>query len=110
MLDRKVRLLLGTDTPSNEGIGNPPGLNGRFEVQRWLDAGVPLPRILRAATLDNATAFRLSAELGSIEVGKRADLLLLRADPLRTITAYDAIETVILNGEPIARDSLLPAN
>jgi imidazolonepropionase-like amidohydrolase len=110
MLDRKVRLLLGTDTPSNEGIGNPPGLNGRFEVQRWFEAGVPLPRILRAATLDNATAFGLSRELGSIEVGKRADLLLLRADPLRTVAAYDAIETVFLDGTPIERDSLLPAN
>jgi imidazolonepropionase-like amidohydrolase len=110
MLDRKVRLLFGTDTPSNEGIGNPPGLNGRFEVQRWFDAGVPLPRILRAATLDNAAAFRLSSEIGSIEVGKRADLLLLRADPLRSVAAYDAIETVFLGGRPITRDSLLPAN
>ena len=110
MLDRKVRLLFGTDTPSNEGIGNPPGLNGRFEVQRWLEAGVPLPRILRAATLDNAAAFRLSGELGSIEVGKRADLLLLRADPLHTVAAYDAIETVFLDGRPIERDSLLPAD
>jgi imidazolonepropionase-like amidohydrolase len=110
MLDRKVRLLFGTDTPSNEGIGNPPGLNGRFEMQRWLDAGVPLPRILRAATLDNATAFGLSMELGSIEVGKRADLVLLRDDPLRTVTAYDAIETIFLDGRPLERDSLLPAN
>jgi imidazolonepropionase-like amidohydrolase len=110
MLDRGVRLLFGTDTPSNEGIGNPPGLNGRFEVQRWVEAGVPLPRILRSATLDNATAFGLSNELGSIEVGKRADLLLLRADPLGTVAAYDAIETVFLNGAPIARESLLPAN
>jgi imidazolonepropionase-like amidohydrolase len=71
---------------------------------------VPLPRILRAATLDNAAAFRLSSELGSIEVGKRADLLLLRANPLTTVTAYDAIETVFLDGEPIARQTLLPAN
>ena len=110
MLDRKVRLLFGTDTPSNEGFGNPPGLNGRFEMQRWLDAGMPLPRILRAATLDNAAAFRLSGEIGSIEVGKRADLLLLRADPLRTVAAYDAIETVFLDGRPIARESLLPAD
>jgi imidazolonepropionase-like amidohydrolase len=110
MLDRQVRLLFGTDTPSNEGIGNPPGLNGRFEMQRWYDAGVPLPRILRAASLDNAAAFQLSGDLGSIEVGKRADLLLLRADPLRSVAAYDAIETVFLDGRPIERNSLLPAN
>jgi hypothetical protein len=41
--------------------------------------------------------------------GKRADLLLLDENPLATITAYDAIETVFLNGEPIARFAVLPA-
>ncbi len=109
MLAEGVALLFGTDTPSNEGIGNPPGLNGRLELQRWVEAGVPLLRILRAATLDNAVAFGLSTTLGSIEVGKRADLLLLGANPLTTVTAYDAIETILLKGEPIARASLLPA-
>ena len=109
MLAHRVKLLLGSDTPSNQGIGNPPGLNGRLEVQRWFEAGASLARILRAATLDNAAAFRLSRELGSIEVGKRADLLLLRANPLESVDAYDAIETVFLNGEPIARASLLAA-
>ena len=108
MLAEKAKLLFGTDTPSNEGIGNPPGLNGRLEMARWFEAGVPLPRILRAATLDNAAAFGLSADLGTIEVGKRADLLLLRENPLQTITAYDAIETIFLNGERFTRASLLP--
>jgi imidazolonepropionase-like amidohydrolase len=110
MLAENVKLLFGSDTPSNAGIGNPPGLNGRLEMARWLDAGVPLSRILRAATLDNAITFGLSASLGTIEVGKRADLLLLRADPLKTAAAYDAIDMVVLNGSPIARGSLLPVN
>jgi len=110
MLAEKVKLLFGSDTPAGEGIGNPPGLNGRFELSRWQEAGVPLSQILRAATLDNAAIFGLSKDLGTIEVGKRADLLLLRADPLKTITAYDAIETIFLNGNPIPRESLLPAN
>jgi imidazolonepropionase-like amidohydrolase len=107
MLNEKVKLLFGTDTPANEGIGNPPGLNGRLELNRWADAGVPLSHILRAATLDNAKAFGLS-DRGTIEVGKRADLLLLRADPLKSIAAYDAIETILLNGNPLPRASLLP--
>jgi len=110
MLAEKVKLLFGTDTPSNEGIGNPPGLNGRLELDRWAEAGVPLSRILRAATLDNAVAFRLSADRGTIEVGKRADLLLLKRNPLETSDAYDAIETVFVNGKPNSRESLLPAN
>jgi imidazolonepropionase-like amidohydrolase len=106
----KVKLLFGSDTPSNEGIGNPPGLNGRLEMTRWSEAGVPLSDILRAATVENAAAFGLAKELGTIEVGKRADLLLVRGDPLRSIAAYDSIETVFLNGHPIERGTLLPVN
>jgi imidazolonepropionase-like amidohydrolase len=106
MTAKNVRMLFGTDTPSNEGIGNPPGLNGRLEIGHWADAGVALSRILSAATLDNAVAFGMS-DRGSIEVGKRADLLLLRKDPLKSVAAYDSIETVFLNGELIARASLV---
>jgi hypothetical protein len=110
MVAENVKLLSGSDTPSNEGIGNPPGLNGRKEMTRWADADVPLRRILRAATMDNAKRFGLWADLGSIEVGKRANLLLLRADPLQAINAFDPIETVFLDGNPIPRSSLLPVN
>jgi hypothetical protein len=106
MVKENVRLLFGTDTPSNEGIGNPPGLNGRLELGHWADAGVPLPTILRAATIDNATAFGMS-DRGTIEVGKRADFLLLRENPVKTIGAYDSIETIFLNGEPLTRSSLV---
>jgi len=108
MVAENVKLLFGTDTPSNEGIGNPPGLNGRLELNHWVEAGVPLLRILRAATIDNAIAFGLS-DRGTIEVGKRADLLLLRENPLNNVAAYDSIETIILNGEPLSRGSLLPS-
>jgi imidazolonepropionase-like amidohydrolase len=107
MVAEKVKLLFGTDTPSNEGIGNPPGLNGRLELNHWIDAGAPLSGVLRAATIDNAEAFGMT-DRGTIEVGKRADLLLLRADPLKTVAAYDRINTIFLNGEPLARSSLLP--
>jgi imidazolonepropionase-like amidohydrolase len=48
----------------------------------------------------------LSRELGSIEAGKRADLLLLKENPLTNVSAYDSIETIFLNGEPIARQTL----
>jgi len=110
MLQDHVPLLFGSDTPGVDGFGNPPGLNGRLELQNWADAGAPLPLILRAATLDNAAALGLSHELGSIEVGKRADLLLLKANPLVNVSAYDSIETIFLNGEPIARDTLRAHN
>lgn len=99
--------IFGSDTAvGTPGWGNPPGLSGLREMQAWVDAGIDLKTILRAATLDNAKAFGLDVELGSIEVGKRADLLLLTANPLQTLDAYDRIERVILRGEVIERDSL----
>jgi imidazolonepropionase-like amidohydrolase len=107
MVAENVKLLFGTDTPSNEGIGNPPGLNGRLELGRWVEAGVPLQEVLRAATLDNAVAFRLS-DRGTIEPGKRADLLLLRENPLKSVAAYDSIDSIFLNGELLPRTSLRP--
>lgn len=107
MMSREnVELIFGTDTPSNEGVGNPPGLNGRLELDHWADAGVPLPKILRAATIDNANVFGMS-DRGTIEVGKRADLVLLRKNPLQEVAAYDSIETIFLNGETLPRPSLV---
>ena len=101
-----VRLLFGSDTPGVDGFGNPPGLNGRLEMQNWAAAGVPPAAILRAATIENAKAMGLARDLGSIEIGKRADLVLLDRDPLASVSAWDAIDTVFLGGVPIPRDRL----
>jgi imidazolonepropionase-like amidohydrolase len=106
MLRDRVPLIFGSDTPSGDGFGNPPGLNGRLELQAWANLGASPALILRAATLENASALGLADSLGTIEDGKRADLLLLTKDPLADVSAYDAIETVFLNGVPLARDSL----
>jgi imidazolonepropionase-like amidohydrolase len=110
MLKDKVALIFGTDTPAGDGIGNPPGLNGRLEIQNWADAGASPAQILRAATIDNAAALGLQGSLGTIEPGKQADLLLLRSNPLRDVHAYDSIELVILRGRPIHRNELKPIN
>jgi imidazolonepropionase-like amidohydrolase len=110
MLRDHVPLLFGSDTPGVDGFGNPPGLNGRLELQNWADAGAALSLILRAATLDNATALGLSHDLGSIQVGKRADLLLLKENPLASVSAYDSIETIFLDGQAIAREALRAHN
>ena len=61
------RLLFGTDTPAQDGPGNPPGLNGYLELESWARAGIPLADIFRAATLENARMFRLDDRIGTIE-------------------------------------------
>lgn len=100
------RLLFGTDTPAQDGLGNPPGLNGYLELESWARAGIPLAGIFRSATLENARMFGLEERIGTIEPGKQADLVLLNSNPLETIQAYNDISLVILNGEPIERRNL----
>ena len=92
------RLLFGTDTPSAPTYANPPGLNGWLEMNNYVEAGVTPAQIFQAATLSNARALKLEREIGTVEVGKRANLLLLRQDPTRTIQAWRGIEKVILGG------------
>jgi imidazolonepropionase-like amidohydrolase len=99
-------LLFGSDTPSGPTYANPPGLNGWWEIQRWADAGVSNAAIFNALTIANARAFGLEREVGSIQPGRRAHLLLLRQNPLQTVKAYDAIDTVILAGVPFERSQL----
>lgn len=104
MAEQHTHFLFGTDTATGgNGWGNPPGLNGFWEMRAWKNAGVPLATIFRAATLDNAKAFGLAAELGTVETGKRANLLLMNKNPLTDVAAYDSIETIILGGDAIAR-------
>ena len=77
-----------------------------MEMKRWAFAGVTPQQFLRAATLENAKMFGLDADIGTVEMGKIADLLLLSSSPLDSIDAYDDIEIVISNGKLIERSAL----
>ena len=101
-----ANFLFGTDTPSAPTYGNLPGLNGYLEMQQLKKAGLTLKQIFRAATINNARTFKIDSQVGTIEPGKTANLLLLRKSPLETIDAYDSIVTVWIHGKQISRDSL----
>lgn len=98
VVSRHGRILFATDTPSAPTYANPPGLNGWLEMHRLMRAGETPAQIFKSATLDNANALNLGRDIGTVQVGKRADLLLLRQDPRQTIDAYTSIIKVILNG------------
>jgi imidazolonepropionase-like amidohydrolase len=98
VIARHGRVLFGTDTPSAPTYANPPGLNGWLEMHRLIDAGETPAQIFKSATLTNAKALNLDRDIGTVQVGKRANLLLLRQDPAQTIDAYAEIVKVILNG------------
>jgi imidazolonepropionase-like amidohydrolase len=106
MAAHDARILFGTDTPSAPTYANPPGRNGWLEMQRLIDAGLTPAQLFRAATLSNAEALGLSRDIGTVEPGRRANLLLLREDPTQTIQAYDEIVKVILHGRVLDRAEL----
>ncbi len=110
LAEADAHLLFGSDTPSDLIYTNPPGLNGRLEMNNWVAAGVSQKQLFRALTIDNARVLRLERQLGTVEPGKVANLLLLRADPLQSVEAYDTIETVFLHGRPIPRAVLSARN
>jgi imidazolonepropionase-like amidohydrolase len=99
-------LLLGSDTPSAPTYGNQPGYDTFKEMRLMAQAGIPLSEIFAAGTINNARQLRLEKDYGTIEKGKIANLLLLDANPLASVEAWSRIDTVILHGEPIARESL----
>ena len=103
---RNANFLFGTDTPSAPTYGNLPGLNGYLEMQQLHEAGLSLEQIFKAATISNAREFKLDSQVGTIEPGKIANLVLLRKSPLESVDAYDSIVTVWVHGMPMSRDSL----
>jgi imidazolonepropionase-like amidohydrolase len=103
---KNANFLFGTDTPSGPTFGNLPGLNGYLEMQQLQKAGLSLGQIFKAATVNNAREFKLDSQLGSIQPGKIANLVLLKKSPLESLEAYDSIVTVWVHGTPVSRDSL----
>ena len=93
--DAKVRFLAGTDS------GGVPYLHYGFtlhdELGLLVEAGFTPMQALQAATRD-AAQFLSNKDAGTIEVGKRADLVLLTADPLADIHNTQKIEAVIVHG------------
>jgi imidazolonepropionase-like amidohydrolase len=75
-------------------------------MRRLHAAGMSLAQLFKAATINNARSFRLDAKVGTIEVGKTANLLLMRTSPLEDIGAYDSVETVWVGGRKAERGEL----
>jgi imidazolonepropionase-like amidohydrolase len=95
-----VRLIFGTDTPFAFGNFFHSIMN---EVRGLKPAGLSNVAILRMATIDAARALDLGDRLGTIEVGKTADVVLLGADPVTNIEALEAVELVIKEGRIVFR-------
>jgi imidazolonepropionase-like amidohydrolase len=91
-----VGLMAGTDAPLRN---SPPGFGLHEELLHFTRAGLTPFEALRAATLEPARFLGMLDSLGTVEVGKVADLVLLTANPLADIRNSSRTEYVIANGK-----------
>ncbi len=99
-----VHLTVGTDFPNPWVI---PGVSFHEELELLAEAGIPTLEVLKMATYNGAVALGLEAEIGSIEVGKRADLVVLTSNPAAHLANTRAIDLVLLGGQPLKPAVLL---
>jgi Amidohydrolase family len=99
-----VSLLVGTDAPV---AFCPSGFAIHQELALLVEARVTPAAALQMATLNNAKALQQEHNLGSIEAGKLADLVILDADPLAEIGNSRKIYSIIRGGKVCDRQALL---
>lgn len=106
-----VKFTLATDSgPDTKELGSVVwGRLGRIHFDRMVglqDAGAQPMDILIAATRNGAEAYGLGDELGTLEKGKRADILVLDKNPLEDVANFRTIYRVLKDGVVIDRESL----
>jgi imidazolonepropionase-like amidohydrolase len=100
MLDAGVPIGAGTDTPIGLAI---PGYSLHRELEMLVRAGMTPLQALEASTIRPAEFLGIQDQMGTIEVGKRADLVLLAKNPLEDIRNTRQIDTVISKGKVMPR-------
>jgi cytosine/adenosine deaminase-related metal-dependent hydrolase len=68
---------------------------------------LPASRVLRMATIDGARALGLDSEIGSLEVGKRADVAVVRLDRLHATPVTDVVSALVYSAEQDDVDTVI---
>ena len=93
-----VKIAFGTDA----GVSRHGRNADEFELM--VKHGMPAAEAIRAATVNAADLLGLSAEIGTLEPGKRADLIAVRGDPLADVTTLKRVGFVMSDGVVRKRD------
>lgn len=101
-VDQGGKLIASTGAPS----GGSPGVSLHNEIRMYRESGLTPMQAIQAATIWPMQAYRKDKELGSIEAGKRADLVVLNRNPLDDISATRDIHMVIKSGKIVDREGL----
>ena len=101
LADAGARLVLGADTGVQDHV---PGFMEHRELELIVEAGVSPADAIRIAT--RASAEVLGVDTGLLEAGRRADFVVLDANPMYGIENTRQISAVYLNGEAVDREAL----
>lgn len=91
-------LAVGTDSDAGDDL---PASVIHDELEAMLEAGLDAYDTIRLATVGGANLIGLSSEIGTVTIGKRADLLLLRCDPSQDIACLREPEMVVARGKVV---------
>lgn len=95
MYDGGVKILSATDMPE---FGLLPGQSLHHELELLHEAGINSSDVLRIATVNGARALGISDKVGTIQIGKEANMIVLASNPLVNISNTKKIEQVINEG------------
>jgi imidazolonepropionase-like amidohydrolase len=96
LYDHGVTIMSGTDIPN---FGFIPGVSLHHELELLVKAGINPLNVIKIATSNGAEALGILDDVGTIEAGKQADMIILNANPIRNIRNIGAIEGVIEDGQ-----------
>jgi imidazolonepropionase-like amidohydrolase len=96
MYDHGVTIMSGTDIPN---LGLIPGISLHHELELLVKAGINPLNVIKIATSNGAEALGILDDVGTIESGNQADMIILNANPIRNIRNIGAIEGVIEDGQ-----------
>ena len=102
--DAGIPIALGTDS----GISSTPfGESSLRELELLVDFGLSPSAALIAGTANSASVLGLAADRGTIEVGKRADFVLVDGEPWKQVSDYRNISSVFVDGVEVVRNGVL---
>jgi imidazolonepropionase-like amidohydrolase len=104
LLSGGVRLAVGTDSGATPDY--PPGYPIHREMEIYTRIGMTPQQVIVAATKAGAEALRLDKDMGTLEAGKLANLLVLNANPLDDIKNTRQIASVYLQGRELDRAAM----
>ena len=86
--------------------GQQAGIDAHWEIWSFVRGGMTPLEALRAATIVPAKSLGMDREIGSLEVGKLADMVILAGNPLDNIRNTERVETVVLGGRAYDADTM----